>query len=291
MKKLAFALIISLHSFAIFAGDATEEVKPWAYKGVTGVNFAQTALSNWAAGGENSVAGNAYFNGSLIHKSGNWLWENNLALEYGLTNTSSMGTQKSSDKIDFASKLGYSTNNKWYYTGLVDFKSQFYNGYNYPNKVDYISKFMAPAYSNISVGLEYRPNDNFSAYFSPIAGKLTFVLDDSLSHKGAFGVDKGDKFRAEVGAYLKLRAQRDLMENVKLITKADFFTAYDSSFGNVDIDWDVLINFKINKYLSANINTTLKYDDDVKVIKDDGSQGGPKIQFKEVVGIGVAYSF
>lgn len=291
MRKLAFALIISLQTLTMFAEEPAKEVKPWVYKGVTGINFSQTSMSNWSAGGENSVAGNAYFNGSLIHKSGNWLWENNLSLEYGLTNTKSLGTQKSSDKIDFASKLGYSTNNKWYYTGLVDFKSQFNKGYNYPNKVDYISKFMAPGYSNISVGLEYRPNDNFSAYFSPVAGKLTFVLDDALSDKGAFGVDPGDKFRAQIGSYLKLKAQRDLMENVKLITKADFFTAYDSSFGNVDIDWDVLLNFKINKYLSANINTTLKYDDDVKSIKDDGSQGGPKIQFKEVVGVGVAYNF
>ena len=291
MKKIAFALIISLHTFAIFAEEPAKEVKPWEYKGVTGLNFAQTALSNWAAGGENSVAGNAYLNASLIHRSGNWLWENNLALEYGLTNTKSTGTQKSSDKIDFSSKIGYSTNNKWFYTGLVDFKSQFYNGYNYPNKVDYISKFMAPAYSNISVGMEYRPNENFSAYFSPIAGKLTFVLDDTLSDKGAFGVDPGDKFKAEIGTYLKLRAQKDVMENVKLITKADFFTAYNSSFGNVDVDWDVLVNFKINKFLSANINTTLKYDDDVKSVREDGTQAGPKIQFKEVIGIGVAYNF
>lgn len=291
MKKIAFVLIITLQSFVMFAEEPAKEIKPWEYKGVTGLNFSQTALSNWAAGGENSVAGNAYLNASLIHRSGNWLWENNLALEYGLTNTKSLGTQKSSDKIDFASKLGYSTNNKWFYTGLIDFKSQFYNGYNYPNKVDYISKFMAPAYSNISVGMEYRPNENFSAYFSPIAGKLTFVLDDTLSDKGAFGVDPGDKFKAEIGTYLKLRAQKDLMENVKLITKADFFTAYNSSFGNVDIDWDVLVNFKINKFLSANINTTLKYDDDVKSVNEDGIQKGPKIQFKEVIGIGVAYNF
>lgn len=167
MKKLSLAIMILVTSFSVFAQDKTEEVKPWAYKGVTGINFAQTALSNWAAGGENSVAGNAYLNASLIHRSGNWLWENNLALEYGLTNTKSTGTQKSSDKIDFASKLGYSTNNKWFYTGLIDFKSQFYNGYNYPNKVDYISKFMAPAYSNISVGMEYRQMKT---------SRLTFLL-------------------------------------------------------------------------------------------------------------------
>ena len=37
------------------------------------------------AGGENSVAGNAYLNGALTHKSGDWLWVTNLALDYGLS--------------------------------------------------------------------------------------------------------------------------------------------------------------------------------------------------------------
>ncbi len=65
------------------------------------------------------------------------------------------------------------------------------------------------------------------------------------------------------------------MENVEVISTVDFFTAYDKSFGNIDINWDVMINMKINKFLSANINTTLKYDDDVKNVKSDGTTEGP----------------
>ncbi|MDR1810872.1 MAG: DUF3078 domain-containing protein [Prevotella sp.] len=271
--------------------EKKEEVKSWELKGVTGLNFSQTSLSNWSAGGENSYAGTAYLNGSLVHKRGQWVWTNVLALEYGLTNTKSLGTQKSTDKIDFSTQLGYTTNNTWYYSAMADFKSQFYKGYNYPNKDYYISRFMAPAYSSLSVGIEYRPNDNYSAYLSPFAGRLTFVLDDTLSHAGAFGVKPGDKLKAEFGAYLKLKAQKQLMENVNLISKADFFTAYNSAFGNVDIEWDLLINMKINKFLSANINTTLKYDDDVKYIGANNVPHGAKVQFKEVLGIGFSYNF
>lgn len=174
---------------------------------------------------------------------------------------------------------------------MGDFKSQFYKGYNYPDKTNYISKFFAPAYSNLSLGLEYRPNTIFSVYLSPVAGKFTFVQDDYLSDLGAFGVDPGDKFRAELGAYLKARAEKDVMENVKVISTVDFFTAYDSSFGNVDVNWDLLISLKINKFLSASVNTTLKYDDDVKNVRKDGTLEGPKVQFKEVVGLGLAYNF
>lgn len=293
MKHFLLAIVFLGLTIGANAQDDKDKLEDgkWNLKGVAGVNISQTSVSNWSAGGENAMAGTAYLNGSLVRKSGNWLFSNALALEYGLTNTKSLGTQKVSDKIDFTTQLGYTTDNKWYYTIMGDFKSQFYKGYNYPDKKNYISKFFAPAYSNLSLGLEYRPNTIFSVYLSPIAGKFTFVEDDYLSGLGAFGVDPGDKFRAELGAYLKARAEKDIMENVKVISTVDFFTAYDSSFGNVDVNWDLLISMKINKFLSASVNTTLKYDDDVKNVRKDGTLEGPKVQFKEMLGVGLAYNF
>jgi len=81
------------------------------------------------------------------------------------------------------------------------------------------------------------------------------------------------------------------MENVNLISTVDLFTAYNKTFGDVDINWDVMISMKINKYLSASLNTTLKYDNDIKTFDDEGNQRGAKIQFKEILGVGFAYSF
>jgi Protein of unknown function (DUF3078). len=290
MKNLIVTALICLGAFQLAAQTDTVP-KPWALKGSTGINFSQTSFSNWSAGGDNSLAGNVFLNGSLIHKSGPWLWQNALVLEYGLSTTKALGVQKTSDRIDFSTQLGYSTNNKWYYTAMADFKTQFYKGYNYPNKENYISNLLAPAYSNISVGIEYRPNDNFSVYFSPLAAKFTIVADDSLSNAGAFGVDPGDKFRAELGTYLKLKAQKQLMENVNLVSDASFFTAYDDSFGDVDVEWNVLINMKINKYMNANLSTTLKYDNDTKYVNRDGVQKGARVQFKEILGVGIGYNF
>lgn len=294
MKHLLLTLTIVALAVNVYAqGDKDKlEDGKWNLKGVTGLNLSQTAVSNWSAGGENTMAGTAYLNGSLTRKSGNWLWSNALVLEYGLTNTKSLGSRKSSDKIDFTTQLGYSTDNKWYYTVMGDFKSQFYKGYDYSTDPrSYISNFFAPAYTNISLGLEYRPGTWYSLYLSPIAGKLTFVNSDYLSSIGAFGVDPGDKLKAELGAYFKARMERKIMENVNLISTLDFFTAYDSSFGNVDVNWDILLSMKINKYLSANVNTTLKYDDDIRSIADDGTPRGPRVQFKEVIGVGIAYNF
>ena len=110
---------------------------------------------------------------------------------------------------------------------------------------------------------------------------MTFVTDDYLSDLGAFGVDPGDHFKIEGGAFVKARAELPVMENVNLITTADFFTPYSKDFGNIDV----------NKVLSATINTTLKYDNDVKTFDDNGVKKGAKVQFKEVLGIGLAYNF
>ena len=239
-------------------------------KGVTGLNMSQTAMANWSAGGENSIAGNAYLNASLTHKKGNWLWVTNMVLDYGLSKTKSQGMRKSSDKIGLSTQLGYSTDNVWFYTLMGDLNTQFAKGYDYPDKEHQISNFFAPAYSNIALG---------------------FVTDDYLSDLGAFGVDPGDHFKIEGGAFVKARAELPVMENVNLITTADFFTPYSKDFGNIDVNWDVLISMKINKVLSATINTTLKYDNDVKTFDDNGVKKGAKVQFKEVLGIGLAYNF
>lgn len=290
MKKLMVVLsVFLLSTLVVKASDAKDGLEDgvWVLKGITGVNLSQTTLNNWSAGGENAVAGNVYLNGSLKRKTGNWLWINTLALEYGLSKMESQGNRKTSDNIDFSTQLGYSINNKWFYTGMGSFKSQFYKGYKYPDKTNYISKFMAPAYSTLSLGIEYRPNNNYSFYYSPASSKLTFVQDDYLSSIGAFGVDPGDKFKAEVGTYFKARAEQKLMENVHMISTLDLFSAYDSSFGNVDVNWDILISMKINKYLTASLNTTFKYDDDIRSAPDKG----PRLQIKEILGVGLAYSF
>lgn len=295
MKQLFLTMTLLCLPLLAFSTDGDDELVDGKFrvKGVSGINMAQTALSNWSAGGENSIAGTIYLNASAQRKSGSWLWSNTLALEYGLSKMDGTGARKVGDKIDFATQLGYSINDKWFYTAMADFKTQFAKGYHYSDgeKGNYISKFMAPAYSNVSLGIDYRPTSWLSAYMSPVAGKLTFVQDDSLSNAGAFGVKEGDKFRAEIGAYLKGRMEKEVVKNVTIISTVSFFTSYDKNFGNVDIDWDMLISMKINKFLSATINTTLKFDDDINSVNEDGTEGSPKVQFKEVLGIGLAYNF
>lgn len=293
MKRIYIVMLFAALATITYAqtDDKGYQEGAWGLKGVTGLNMSQTAMANWSAGGENSIAGNAYLNASLTHKKGNWLWVTNMVLDYGLSKTKSQGMRKSSDKIGLSTQLGYSTDNVWFYTLMGDLNTQFAKGYDYPDKEHQISNFFAPAYSNIALGMEWRPKSNYSLLLSPVSTKMTFVTDDYLSDLGAFGVDPGDHFKIEGGAFVKARAELPVMENVNLITTADFFTPYSKDFGNIDVNWDVLISMKINKVLSATINTTLKYDNDVKTFDDNGVKKGAKVQFKEVLGIGLAYNF
>lgn len=293
MKRIYIVMLFAALATITYAqtDDKGYQEGAWVLKGVTGLNMSQTAMANWSAGGENSIAGNAYLNASLTHKKGNWLWVTNMVLDYGLSKTKSQGMRKSSDKIGLSTQLGYSTDNVWFYTLMGDLNTQFAKGYDYPDKEHQISNFFAPAYSNIALGMEWRPKSNYSLLLSPVSTKMTFVTDDYLSDLGAFGVDPGDHFKIEGGACVKARAELPVMENVNLITTADFFTPYSKDFGNIDVNWDVLISMKINKVLSATINTTLKYDNDVKTFDDNGVKKGAKVQFKEVLGIGLAYNF
>ena len=290
-KSLILGLTLAIASMG-YAQDKEEDNKVWTIKGVAGLNASQTSFVNWSAGGDNTVALNAFFNVGAHYKKGKYVWDNDLSAEYGSTYTKSNSWVKSVDKFEFSTKFGYEIANKWYLSALADLKTQFDKGYKNPNDDNYISKFFAPAYSNLSLGFDYKPYSNLSVYMSPITAKMTFVADSYLSDLGAFGVDKGDRFRIEAGAYSKVSYTKEIMKNVTLISKLDLFTAYDKSFGNVDINWENVINMKVNKFLSANIHTNLLYDNDIKEYDAEGNRSsGAKVQFKEMIGVGISYNF
>lgn len=291
MKNLIVCLLMLGLFMPALAQEPTENPAPqWATGGNFGLNFTQVSLSNWAAGGENSLATNTFVNLFANYKKGKGAWDNTLNLAYGLLKQGETEVRKSDDKIDFASKYGYSAGKKWYYSGLVSFKSQFTEGFKYPNDSVAISRFLAPGYILLSAGMDYKPSDNFSVYLSPLTGKITLVTDDVLSAQGAYGVEPGEKSRSEFGGYFKMMLKHALMENIDLATKLDLFSNYMDNPQNVDVNWEVMVVMKVNKYISANLSTHLIYDDDIMIKQDDGS-AGPRTQFKEVFGVGLTYKF
>ncbi|WP_421918753.1 DUF3078 domain-containing protein [Marinifilum sp.] len=294
MKKFGISLLIAVVGLAAMAQEK-QDTSYWKKGGMVSISFSQTSLTNWSGGGDNAVSTNGQLNLFANYNKGKNSWENKMNLEYGLVKQGDEGVRKSIDKIEYSTKYGYKNGGHWYYTVLFDFKTQFAKGYNYSSEDGLddvkISNFLAPAYMNLSVGMDYKPSDVFSAYISPVTGKMTVVNDDDLSDKGAFGLDPGDNFRSEFGALSKMSLNKDVMENVNLKSTLDLFTNYSESFGNIDVTWEVMLNMKINSFLTATVNTSLVYDDDVDYIDENNINKGPRIQFKEIIGVGLAYKF
>lgn len=263
----------------------------WTRKGVAGINLSQTSLSNWAAGGDPSVAGDALLNYAMNYQRGRHIWQNRLELAFGLNRTETNGTRKTNDKIYLNTMYGYRIAPRLYLTGFVNYQSQFAKGYDYNvSTTNYISRFMAPGYLSIGPGIMWMPKPWFSATLSPATWRGTFVLDDPLSAAGAFGVEPGRRLLSEFGAVLKTEFQHEIMTNMNLYSRLVLFSNYLHEPQNVDVHWDVQLAMKINRFFSANLNMNLVYDDDVMVKQPDGSSG-PRLQFKEVFGIGFMYNF
>ncbi len=280
MKKIGLIILCAMFTLSAFAQEK-KETSHWKKGGLVSLTFSQTSLKNWAAGGDDAISSNLLLNLFANYKKDNTNWENTLNMEYGIMKQNGQGLRKSIDKLEFSSKYGYKAAAKWYYSALLDFKSQLAKGYNYTDDTKTkVSNILAPAYIILALGMDYKPNDNFFAYMSPITGKLTVVNDKSFSEKGMFGVDPGDKTKFEFGASAKLSYKKEIMKNVSLQTVLSLFSAYET-FGNIDINWDVILNLKVNDYINATVNTSLVYNDDVLT----------RVQFKEVIGIGFAYKF
>ena len=286
-------------------------VMPWSTKNSLGVNLSEVAFVNWNAGGNNSVSALFYGNFERKFQKELLLWKTSATIRYGLNAQDGRKVRKTDDEISLNSTYGYrrdSTSN-FRYSAKFNFKTQFADGYKYPQRDKAISSFMAPGYVFLGVGAEYTaPNEDLTVYISPLTDKSTFVLDQRLANEGMFGVTpavrdsigniitEGENVRTEVGMLLTSSFSKEVFTNVNLDNQISFYTDYLNKFGNIDVDWELKLNLVVNEFVKANIGSHLIYDDDVKFKEDTNDDGiletlGPKIQFKQLLGVGVMYEF
>lgn len=268
----------------------------WFVGGNMALNFSQVQLNNWISGGQNSISATAFANLFANYHNGKTSWDNSLNLGYGQMKQDKNDFFKTDDKIDFVSKYGRTAFGNWNYSGLFNFRSQFDVGYKSPTEKTVVSRFLAPAYIIGAIGMDYKPNQFVSAFISPITSKNTIVRDTVLSNAGAYGVESGQVIRYEMGGFIRLFFQKDVVKNVNLMSTVDLFSNYLHNPQNIDVNWQVLINMKVNKFLSASITTHIIYDDDIMIPLDRNEDGitegkGPRTQFKEVLGVGFSYKF
>jgi hypothetical protein len=312
MKKYILSIFSLCLATVLVAQEAESAPSPWSCTGVVGLNASATGLVNWAAGGNNNVNGVAFGKVRLLYNENDLSWETNLNLEYGLSYIDQKADpfQKSSDVIDFKTKFGWQFHKAWYLTAAAGFKSQFafgkaYDGTDADDPI--ISKFLSPSYTDISVGIDWKPNSIFSLYLSPVAGQITTAyvgdavekahpgLREQMQDKyGTWSYKKGSNeiirknFKAELGLSFKGNINYTY-KDLKVITSVGLFTPYawdknevfddqdnfigyrdnNRRFGNFDVDWDVAVSYQFLKCLNVTLSTSLKYYNGVKIDKLD----------------------
>lgn len=285
----------------------------WTYKNEVGFDVSQVAFINWNIGGNNSISGLIKGRFERRYEKDMLSWNNDLTVRYGINKQDDREMRKTDDIFQFVSTVGYKIykDSKFSYSSKFNFNTQFTNGYAYPNTDISISHAFAPAYMFLGVGVDYfgkrkEKNEEINFYVSPLTMKSTLVFNQRLADLGSFGVKKatydedgnriqrGKLHRTEVGILLTNGWKKQLYENINFENRISLFTDYFNNFGNIDIDWQLQLEFIVNKYVKATMNAHIIYDDDVKAKKEVAGEMitvGPKVQIKQALGIGLVYTW
>jgi len=306
---LFISFIQQVKSQVLITTTLPDSITYWERTNAVGLDINEIAFVNWSVGGNNSVSILAKGNFVRKYTKNNVNWTNELIIKYGINSQEGQEMRKTDDQFGFNSTFGYRSvpTSNWFYSAKFTFNTQFSNGYSYPNTIDEISGPFAPAYIFLGVGSEYIRKDlGLTAYFSPLTDKTTLVLNQTLADKGSFGVQKaildaegnvltpGKRSRTEVGILLTNQYKKQLFKNIMLDQRTTLYTDYLNNFGNIDVDFQFTLDMTVNQYVKANIGAHIIYDDDIKATEEVAGtqvQVGPKMQLKQMLGVGLSYTF
>ena len=326
MKKLALTIALIGAACAAYAQDAQSiaaeaakalseaapeqaaaPVKPsyWTTSAVCDLGFNQTGLWSWAAGGYNTLTLNAGLDLQANYAKDLKAWTNRLQLNYGFLWSAAKSNllQKSTDRIYLESKLAYRTSatSKWNYTASFDFRSQFTDSYDTYVQEDpedpkspwtgtLRSGFFSPAYTNIALGIEWKPTAWFNVNVAPVSGGIIFVANESLRpNYGMKRIDLEGAYKPalfQFGAQVKINAKAMLNDKFTYDTQLVLFTDYlDNPFVHNRVNWDNKFTWQATKFFKVDLNTWLIYD---PIVKIDGVVS--KVQFKEFFAVNFTYT-
>ena len=273
----------------------------WLSKGLINIHFSQVQLNNWAAGGQSNLSLLTKFDQNWNLDRERFGWDSELHLAFGLLHRPEDRVfLKTDDRIEWSTKFGYRTTTTGFITIMAHFRSQLAPGYaienGVPNRDLLNSNWLSPGYGVVAAGMDYKhPSNAINVFLAPITLKSTWLMDDSLSQAGAFGVTPGETSRYEVGGYLKMNANWKISEEISYSLRLDLFSNFMDNPQNIDVYSDHLISLKINTWLTTTISATLIYDDDISLTKNpqeiDGAlvpNIGPGLQLKQVLSVGLS---
>jgi hypothetical protein len=145
--------------------------------------------------------------------------------------------------------------------------------------------FLTPIRVNIGVGFDYKYKKIFSIMFSPVSYKYIYLneRDPAKINPNIFGIKKDEHILSEMGSSFRAVYSYSPTREIQLDSKLMFYTNYE----NVEIDWELICNFTINRFMSTRISFNPRYDN--TVIEKNGDKA--KIQLKQLLSIGFSHKF
>lgn len=258
----------------------------WKRMGNITFLFNQSAFNNeWLAGGTSSMAGNLGLNYDFNYNTKNSVWDNKIIAAYGLTKLKDQAVTKTDDRLEFTSLYGKKAGKgHWYYSGFMNFRTQFDSGFE-PKTGVKLSHFFSPAFIQIGPGMLWKKSDNLKVNIAPATSRLIIVNRDFTKNlaNGAtyFGVEANKTTRFEFGGAINAYYKLNLMENISMENILNLYSNYTDKPQNIDVDYQMNMVMKINKYISANLAFQAIYDENAIA----------KVQVRQVFGLGVNYKF
>ncbi|MFO8001422.1 MAG: DUF3078 domain-containing protein [Marinilabilia sp.] len=255
---------------------------PWVYGGTENIQFSQAYMDNWTKGGENNIALLSDLRLHAHYKHKNVEWESYGIHKLGVLNSGDKKARVNDDLIELNSKYGLSASEKWFYSGLFNFKTQFFNGYERSDvqKENPISGFMAPAYFTMAAGMDYKEKD-FTLMLLPFSSKMTAVMDTAKVDQTRYKIDEDRKVDYMGGVSLVNNFQWEISEDFNLASNLDFFFEYMRKDNQIQGQWELILDMRISMFLSTRIGTYLRYY----------SNESDNLQFKENLSVSFNYRF
>ncbi len=295
------------------APAVVEKPNYWDDFAILKVDFTNTSLSNWAAGGFMTATLKSFIDANANYKKDDTYWNNRLQMDFGfLYSADKPFLQKSDDRIYLESKFGYKAKfvNNLNYSAQFSFRSQFTNSWNYttpamenPSRQDWMdlralkSGPLSPANTTIALGIDWIPTKWLTINIAPLTGGFVIVQNNALRAAYSMPEREDGTFmptRFEFGAQVKLDAKVIINNNFSYTTQLLLFSDYLNNPQNIRVNWDNRFDWKVAKYFSFTITSYLIYDDKVMIKSDKDidqyPNGRQRLQFKESLAFGFSYT-
>lgn len=287
MKHIALVLaIMALVTLAVAAApgparaqDEADAPPTYGWKNgfLGGFKLTQAGFSNWAAGGENSLAWQLTSTGRFLYDQEAYDWSNWFKLGYGQTKTGDQESRKSVDEIKFESTVTAKLNGPLGAYGAFNWETQFAKGYMYTDTSrTAISNFMDPGYFTESVGMSY-------VYQEMVTTRVGFAAKQTVTNDfPAFSDDPDtpeiENVRAEYGAEWVTDFNYNISETLVYLTRVNIFSNM-KGFDETDVRWDNTFAAAVAPFVDVTFDFNLVYDRDITTA----------VQIKEALAIGLIF--